>query len=99
MVASLPIWAGALAIFYALATAEPTSAATKFIGAQRSLLFIAAIAGSLAFLFDYLQNVTSYIHASRLATWLAGPEPTVPAKEYEDRLDDFWAQANTFSLS
>jgi hypothetical protein len=88
------VWAGALAIFYALVTAEPKSAA--FTGDQRLLLFIAAIAGSLAFLFDYLQNVTAYRHASKLADWLLNSSGAIPFKAYEKRLNDFWAQANTF---
>jgi hypothetical protein len=50
------VWGGALAIFYALVTSDPTGSAYKFLGSQRYVLFIAAIAGSLAFLFDYLQN-------------------------------------------
>lgn len=90
------VWAGALAIFYALVTAEPTSAAAKFVGVQRPLLFIAAIAGSLAFLFDYLQNITAHIHASKLTSWLANTSGAILRKEYDKRLGDVWAQANTY---
>lgn len=90
------VWAGALAIFYALVTAEPTSAATKFIGAQRPLLFIAAIAGSLAFLFDYMQNIAAYIHASRLTSWLSKTERAIPVETYNARTKDCWSRANTF---
>jgi len=87
------VWAGALAIFYALVTAGPTSAASKFIGAQRPLLFIAAIAGALAFLFDYLQNITAYIQATRLVDWIKDRN-TITVTTYNKRTRDGWAIAN-----
>jgi hypothetical protein len=90
------VWAGALAIFYALVTAEPGSAATKFIGTQRTILFAAAVAGSLALLFDYLQNISAYVHASRLTAWIARTTGTIPAATYNAKTKDFWACANTF---
>src|SRR5436309_15110450 len=64
------VWVGSLAIFYALVTA-PTE---KFTNHQRSLLFIAASAGALAFLFDYLQNLSAYLHARFFADWLKSSE-------------------------
>ena len=87
------VWAGALAIFYALVTADPTGGAAKFIGAQRPLLFIAAIAGALAFLFDYLQNITAYIQATRLADWIKDRNK-IAASTYNKRTKDGWAAAN-----
>jgi hypothetical protein len=87
------VWAGALAIFYALVTAEPTSAASKFMAAQRPLLFIAAIAGALAFVFDYLQNITAYIQATRMVQWIEARNQ-IDVAEYNIRTRDFWARAN-----
>jgi hypothetical protein len=89
------VWAGALAIFYALVMAEPTSAAAKFIGTQRPLLFIAAIAGALAFLFDYLQNISAHIQASKLAEWIKARD-TISVSTYNRRTRDCWSKANGF---
>jgi hypothetical protein len=89
------VWAGALAIFYALVTAEPTSAASKFIGAERPFLFVAAAAGALAFLFDYLQNISAYIQATRLADWIKDRN-TISADVYNRRTKDGWSAANEF---
>jgi hypothetical protein len=79
-----------------LCTAEPSSAAAKYIGTQRTILFVAAVAGSLAFLFDYLQNISAYIDASRLTAWLARTTGAIPTTKYNARTNDFWAGANTF---
>ena len=87
------VWAGALAVFYALVTAEPTSAASKFMAAQRPLLFIAAIAGALAFVFDYLQNITAYIQATRMVNWIEA-RAAIDRSEYNGKTKDFWARAN-----
>jgi len=87
------VWAGALAIFYALVTAESASGAAKFVGSQRTLLFIAAIAGALAFLFDYLQNITAYIQATKLADWIKN-RSTIAVTTYNARTKDGWSMAN-----
>jgi hypothetical protein len=89
------VWAGALAIFYALVTSDPTSTATKFIGTQRPLLFVAAIAGSLAFLFDYLQNISAYIFERRYTNWIKSQDVISIAKNNK-RTNDGWSKANSF---
>jgi hypothetical protein len=87
------VWAGALAIFYALVTSDPTSSAYKFLGNQRSLLFVAAIAGSLAFLFDYLQNISAYLHARLLVSWMERTDP-IPREEFNRRTTSVFSWAN-----
>lgn len=87
------VWAGALAIFYALATTGPNSAANAFTSTQRSLLFIAAIAGALAFLFDYLQNLSAYLHARLLKHWMETTNP-IPHDEYNRRTKSVFSAAN-----
>jgi|SRR5580704_13535416 hypothetical protein len=87
------VWAGSLAIFYALVTADPKSAAYHFVGNARYLLFIAAVAGSLAFLFDYLQNLSAYLHAAQLVKWLESTNP-IPAAEFNRRTTSVFSYAN-----
>jgi hypothetical protein len=79
------VWAGSLAIFYALISAEQTSAAHRLIGSERSLLFIAAISGALAFVFDYLQNFCTYLHSLFLANWMESQDP-IATDEYDRRI-------------
>ena len=89
------VWAGALAIFYALATTDPTSAANKILAGQRSILFMAAIAGTLAFLFDYLQNISAYWHAARLAKWLEEQSgKAIAVDDFNSRTTSFFSHAN-----
>jgi len=89
------VWGGSLAIFYALATAEPTSAAYKFVAPQRSALFVAASAGALAFLCDYLQVISAYLHAHFLAHWIENTAP-IPAREFNRRTSSLFSRANSF---
>ena len=90
------VWAGSLAIFYALITSDPTSTANNLLGSQRSLLFIAAIAGALAFLFDYLQNFCAYLHARLLVDWLESSKGAVDLDEYNRRTTSVFSMANVF---
>ncbi len=86
------VWAGALAIFYALVTSE-SGGTTKFVGAQKQILFLAAVAGSLALLFDYLQNISAYIQATKMADWIKDRD-TIAVATYNRRTKDFWSKAN-----
>jgi hypothetical protein len=84
------VWAGSLAIFYALVT----SSTQTFVGQQRSLLFIAAIAGALAFLFDYLQNISAYLHASKITAWLESKDEKIEIDEFNKQTESVYSFAN-----
>lgn len=88
------VWAGALAIFYALITTDPAGPANKFLGGHRSLLFVAAAAGALAFLFDYLQNFCAYKHALSLARWLESEPGQITVEEQNRRTSGVYLIAN-----
>jgi hypothetical protein len=90
------VWAGSLAIFYALIVSEPSGSAEKLVGAQRPILFIAAIAGSLAFLFDYLQKISAYTHACYLANWIGESDEEIPLDEYNSKTTSIWSTLNNF---
>jgi hypothetical protein len=90
------VWAGSLAIFYALITTDPAKAGHSFSNSQRTLLFVAATAGALAFLCDYLQQFCAFMHAQRLVAWLESAEQEVAVEEYNERTSSVFSKANGF---
>jgi len=90
-------WAGSLAIFFGLATAKSDSGTYVFFSGQRALLFASAIAGSVAFLFDYLQNLFAYIHTQRFLTWIE-VNKSFSKTALNQRVAGGWSAAATFAF-
>jgi hypothetical protein len=88
------VWAGSLAIAYAIATNDKPNA--LFSGNQKYILIAAAGAGSLALLFDYLQYLAAFLHAKRIVQWIESAPKPVAQKAYNDQTVSIYSQANAF---
>ncbi len=64
------VWAGSLALFFAVLTSAKTDAAYSFYDDTKKFLLAAAICGSLSLLCEYLQFASGYNHAARVVAWI-----------------------------
>jgi hypothetical protein len=80
------IWAGSLGTLFALLTAAPATPAANFYAVNRSLVIAAAVAGSIAFVLDYLQNAVAYLHANRIVTWIER-QTSIKRHEYNAKVN------------
>jgi hypothetical protein len=87
------IWAGSLATFFALITAQQNTRAFDFYSASKTIIFAAAIFGSLAFLFDYLQYVSGLVQATKVKKWFEGTTDPNPA-DFGPVAHSLWTKAN-----
>jgi hypothetical protein len=87
------IWAGSIATFFALLTASSGTRAFEFYSANKTIVFAAAILGSFAFLFDYLQNLSALTHAKRLVRWIEQTDP-IRIDQFNNMVASTWTRAN-----
>jgi hypothetical protein len=85
-------WAGALAIFFSLVVAAKDSEAARFTHGIR-FLWLAAIAGAIAFIFEFLQFIFAYIHSRRFADWL-GEQRQVSKPQHDAQTTSFLVTLN-----
>jgi len=83
------VWAGSMATLFAVMTAAPDSTAAKFYSDNHYFMIGAAAAGSIAFLLDYLQNVTVYCHYKGLVHWIEGRTKFF-REEYNQQTQSNW---------
>jgi len=88
------VWAGSLAITYALATTEKVVPA--FTGVHRLLWIAAAGAGALALLFDYLQYLAAFIHARGFVDWIESAPKPIDREQFNRNTISAYSQANAF---
>lgn len=87
------IWAGSLATFFALITAQQNTRAFDFYTANKTIIFATAIFGSLAFIFDYLQYLSALAHATTIVKWFErtnNPDP----RDFSHVVVSLWTKAN-----
>jgi hypothetical protein len=87
------IWAGSLATFFALITAQQNTRAFDFYTTNKTIIFAAAIFGSLAFIFDYLQYLSALVHATRVAKWFERT-PDANSEDFSRVAHSLWTKAN-----
>ena len=87
------IWAGSMATLFALLTSAAGTPAASFFSANRSLIVLAAVAGSAAFLLDYLQNAAAYRHFNNVAHWIESRD-TFTREAYNEQTNSGWLSAS-----
>lgn len=69
------IWAGGLAIFFTLATADARSAAGQLYASQKDLFLLLAIFSSLAVVSEFGQHLFGYLHHRHVCEWIRKHRP------------------------
>jgi hypothetical protein len=87
------VWAGSMATLFALLTSAPDTPAAAFFSANRTLIALAALAGSAAFLLDYLQNAAAYKHFNKITHWIEG-RATFTREAYNTQTNSGWLSAS-----
>jgi len=87
------IWAGSMATLFSLLTSASDTPAAAFFLANRSLVVLAAIAGSAAFLLDYLQNAAAYKHFNEITQWIESRN-TFTREAFNAQTTSVWLSAS-----
>jgi hypothetical protein len=88
------VWAGSLAIAYALVTTEKPIPA--FSGTLKFVWVAAAGVGAVALLLDYLQYLSAFFHARNFVRWIETVPKPIELQTFNANTVSFFSRANSF---